>query len=415
MRALVIPMASFVLAATAACGCGDDDGTSATDAGTVPRDSSVGLDASVPPDDAGARDSGGGTVDAGPAGDGGMCVDTCPAAHGVTWRCETRFMYGDNFAWSHFAGDFGGIGAWGQPGVAAASASIGDDLAQMKAAGVSVVRWWMFPRFWTESITFDAEGVPSGIGGSLVADIDEALALAEANDVYIMLTPFSFDSFTPTTTESGIFTPGLRPIVVDAARRQRLLDNLVRPVARAVEASPYKHRMIAWDMINEPEWAMTGPDMYGGNAFEPDSRLEPVTHAQMETFLSEMAVVLRAESSALVSVGSAAIKWGSAWTHLDLDFYMLHYYDWVYEYFPYDTVTLASVGLTDKPVVMGEFPTSGLSAVGGHPARSAAELANDLWGAGYGGALSWAYNDGSTWPASAVREFADMHACEAAY
>ena len=119
-----------------------------------------------------------------------------------------------------------------------------------------------------------------------------------------------------------------------------------------------------------------------------------------------------------MSVGGAAIKWARAWTRLGLDFYQLHYYDWVYENFPYSQVSLASVGLTDKPVVMGEFPSDGVSAVPyrGLPARSASQFTADLLDAGYAGALSWAFNDGAfPWYPDQVRSFADARACEARY
>jgi len=354
----------------------------------------------------------------GAPGDSAACVDPCPAPSGVTWACKKRFMYGANWAWLNFAGDFGGIAAWGQSGVSKASATYSAAMAQMKAGGVSVIRWWMFPRFWTESISFGSDDAPSGVGGTLVADVQKALELAKQHDLYIMLTLFSFDSFTPTKTESGIYTRGLQPMVVDAVRRQKLLQNLVVPVAKAVEASPHKQRMIAWDMINEPEWAMTGANLYGGEAFSPQSGLQAVTHAQMETFLQEMAAALHASSGALVTIGGAAIKWGSAWTKVNVDFYQLHYYDWVYEWYPYATVTLASAGLSGKPVVMGEFPLQGLSAIPskGLPARTAAQLSQDLWNNGYAGALAWAFNDPSfPWSAAAAQAFAGQHPCETKY
>jgi hypothetical protein len=65
---------------------------------------------------------------------------------------------------------------------------------------------------------------------------------------------------------------------------------------------------------------------------------------------------------------------------------------------------------------MGEFPIQGVSAVGGQPARSAAELSADLWAAGYAGALAWAFNDGA-FPVSpdSVRPFALQHPCEARF
>jgi hypothetical protein len=267
----------------------------------------------------------------------------------------------------------------------------------MKAAGASVIRWWMFPRLLTDTIRWDSDGAPAGIAPSLVADVQRALALAEQNDVYIMLTPFSFDNFRPTTYENGVFSRSLAPMVTNAALRKKVMENLLGPIADAVAQSPHRKRMIAWDLINEPEWAMTGPSVTGDPDFPAQPGLDLVTHDQMETFLSEATDVLRARSGALVSVGGAAIKWAKAWSRIGLDFYQFHYYDWVYENFPYTQVTLASMGVADRPVVMGEFPSDGVSAIPskGLPARSASELTADLAAHGYAGALSWAYNDAS--------------------
>jgi hypothetical protein len=193
----------------------------------------------------------------------------------------------------------------------------------------------------------------------------------------------------------------------DAARRKKLLDNLIAPVASAVEASPHKRRMIAWDLINEPEWAVTGPNLYGGEPFAADSSVDQISHLEMRTFLQEMAAVLRASSSALLSVGGAAVKWHDAWLDVDQDFYQFHYYDWVYRWYPYTTVTPKSLGLT-KPVVIGEFPNAGLSAVGG-----ASQVLEDLWKLGFAGGLTWAYNDPAfPWGSVDLRRFTDAHACE---
>ena len=341
------------------------------------------------------------------------CGDRCPAPHGLVWRCEERFAYGVNWAWGNWGGDFGGVSAWGSPGVASARDRFSADMRAMKDAGVSVIRWWMFPRFLTESITWGEDGAPSGIAGSLATDVEEALAVAEENDVYLMLTLFSFDSFGPTQEEGGATSRGIQPMVIDAVLRRKLIDNLVVPVARAVERSPHKQRMIAWDMVNEPEWAMTGPDLYGGEPYEPQSRLQSVTHQQMETFLKETAAALRASSGALITIGGAAIKWARAWSHVDVDFYQFHYYDWVHQWYPYATVTLAAAGVTDKPVVMGEFPIQGVSEIGGQPARTAAQLSADLWAAGYAGSLAWAFNDSAfPWSPGSVERFAAERPCE---
>lgn len=396
-----------------------DAGAAPLDAGPVPLS-----DAGTPPSDAGGLDPDPNPEpDAGPNpdpadGGGGTCEDSrdsCPAAHGLTWNCEKRFALGTNWAWHEFGADFGGITAWNKRGVSQSSSAYQADLSAMTAKKVNVIRWWMFPRLDSSGITFGPDDVPTGIGGALLADLEEGLKLAEQNDVYLMLTLFSFDNFHPTADESGVHHVGLQPMVVDGAKRQQLLQRLVAAVADAVEASPRRKRVIAWDIINEPEWAMTGANRYGGSDFQPTSGLQAVTHAQMEAFVAEATTTLHAHSRAPVTVGSAAIKWGNAWTHVDLDFYQLHYYDWVYEWFPYASYTLAMAGLTDKPVVLGEFPNAGLSAISskGLPARTAAQFISDLWDQGYAGALSWAYSDTAfPWSSLDLASFEQRHVCE---
>jgi hypothetical protein len=209
----------------------------------------------------------------------------------------------------------------------------------------------------------------------------------------------------------------MKPMLDDPERRRDLVQNLLKPVAQAVQSSPHARRMVAWDIINEPEWAVSGTSGIPGDApFTPSGGLDTVTHAVMEAFLKEATDVLHANSSALVSVGGAGIKWPKAWSRVPVDFYQFHYYDWLYEHFPYQTVTLASVGVTDKPVEMGEFPGMGLSAMNGQPARSASQFSQDLLEQGYAGSLSWAFTD----PAFPVnpgdtKAFADARGCEVAY
>jgi hypothetical protein len=136
--------------------------------------------------------------------------------------------------------------------------------------------------------------------------------------------------------------------------------------------------------------------------------MQLVTHAQMNTLLADVIAGLRAESSALVTIGAAAMKWKNAWLGLDQDFYQFHIYDWVHTGgWPYNR-TPTQYGVAGKPVVMGEFPPAG---VGGANFRTIV----DYWyGNGYAGALPW--QDGSymiNFPN--LKSFADAHACETQY
>lgn len=336
------------------------------------------------------------------------CSDSCVRQGGVEWACKTRFMYGLNYAWHHFGSDFGGNAAWQQPGVSR-NAKVEAELAAFAANGVSVLRWWMLPDFRGDGVSFDASDAPTGVGGTMVADIERALELADDYDLYVMLTLFSFDNFRPTKTADGRRSRGIRDMLRDPAKRMALLERVVRPIARAAAASRHAKRLIAWDVINEPEWAMEGASLYGGDpAFDPNPELEAVSHTEMESFLRDVIAVLRAESEALVSVGATAVKWRHAWSKLDVDFHQFHFYEWVNMYWPYNR-TPADYGIGDKPVVMGEFPARGLASA------SYDVLVSSWYMQGYQGALAWSYTDpmfGGAGVLPDVKRFADRHPCE---
>lgn len=367
----------------------------------------------MPPSAAGASGGAAGSTagSAGAAPTEPGCSDTCPFTAGVQWSCRKRFMYGLNYAWHTFAADFGGNKAWSQPGVSGEPA-VEADLTAMADGGAQVLRWWLWPDFRGDGVTFDASDTPMGLGGTALADVERALELAEKHDLYLMLTLFSFDNFRATRMESQLKVRGIKPIVVDSAKRRALLDNVVAPLARAVAQSAHSKRMLAWDMINEPEWAITGPSQYGGDpAFDPQTDLEAISHAQMETFLRETLETLRANSKAQITVGATAVKWKSAWSKLDLDFHQFHMYDWINMYWPYDKTPM-SYGLDDKPVVMGEFPLTGLSGV------SYGKLIESWFGNKYAGALAWAFTDpmfSGNRNLMDVKQFAGAHACETRY
>ncbi len=302
---------------------------------------------------------------------------------------QEKFSYGINYAWKHYAGDFGGIEGWLKKGVAADPATYAEELNDMAAHGIKVVRWWVWPEFWTDAITFSDDGTPEPLGQQAIDDALKALELADEAGLRIMFCLFSFDGFRPTREAYGIRMTGYHDIVVNNEKRAALMANVVTPFARALQASPHLDSLHSWDIINEPEWAVTGANQYGGtlggDKFEPNDDLEAVTHRQMEQFIADTIQVIRRETPEVpVSVGSAAVKWASAWKQLDVDFYQTHIYNWVNDYWPYD-LSPADFGLDDKPLLMGEYPVEGLDAVAHQT------LLQSWYTNGYAGALGWDY------------------------
>ncbi|WP_437614698.1 hypothetical protein WMF20_16240 [Sorangium sp. So ce834] len=383
----------------------------ACSAGRSPGGAAAGKDGGggSAPSEGGHGGQGGGQ--GGQGGQGGVveCVDECPAEKGgIKIGCKTRFMFGMNYAWHNFAGDFGGIAAWDKRGVAAEAETHAKNLAGIRAHGASFVRWWMLPELRGEGVVFDANDTPTGLGGTTRGDVEKALELAEQADVHLMFCLFSFDNFHATRVDAGVRTVGIAPLVTDAERRAALLENVVRPLAQAVEQSPYRHRMVAWDVINEPELAMTGPSPYGDPDYDPDPQVEPIAHEQMEAFLRDTIGVLRAESRALVTIGSASMKWARAWTTTDVDFYTFHMNDRVNRYWPYNQ-SPADYGITDKPVVMADFPIAGLATA------TLSTLLESWYNQGYAGAISWAYGDATPTELETLKAFADSKGCDLQY
>lgn len=325
-----------------------------------------------------------------------------------------RFALGVNYAWHSFAADFGGIGAWAQPGITN-NPEVATDLAAMRTNGVSVVRWWMFPDFRGDGVTFDENGDPTGLSAGAIADIQKALELAATNDLRIVLTVFSFDNFRPTRDEGGLTVRGMTPMVQSATRRATLIQNVVRPIAAAVAASPHADRLLGWDVINEPEWAVaeTGSAPNGGE-FSPNEELDAVSLADMKALINESLVVLKEVTPhALTSVGWAAAKWQWAFDDVtNVDFHQPHIYAWVNDYWPYSS-TPAELGYDDKPTVMGEYYLAAMPLTGSSTV-SFAELNTAWFDSGYAGAWSWQWNENAS-DAPLISAFATAQGCQVGY
>ncbi|MBN2196408.1 MAG: hypothetical protein JW751_26590 [Polyangiaceae bacterium] len=187
---------------------------------------------------------------------------------------------------------------------------------------------------------------------------------------------------------------------------------VVRPAISAVAASPNARRLLGWDVINEPEWAVaatgTAP---GGQDFSPNSELTAVSLADMTALITESIAVLREETpDALTSVSWAAAKWSWAFTDVDVDFQQPHIYAWVNDYWPY-TSTPAELGYPGKPVVMGEFH---LMQMPFESNDTFGEILSSWWETGYAGAWSWQFIEQQA-SLGLIQAFADEKGCPAGF
>jgi hypothetical protein len=357
---------------------------------------------------AGADTGGGGLVDCASAE-----ADACPMATGIEYACKQRFALGLNYAWRNFGADFGGLAAWNIQGVSAASAGYLADLTAMKSNGASLIRWWMFPDFRGDGVQFDAADDPSSVSDTAKADLQKALELAAQADVYLVPTLFSFDAFRPTTTTEGVLIRGVSSIVSTPARRAKLISNVVLPLAQAAAQSPHAARLIGWDVINEPEWAIE-PTGQNEQDFDPNDELTAVSLADMKALIAEAAAVLEQQTPhAFTSVGWAAAKWAWAFNDVTLDVNQPHIYGWVNQYWPY-TQTPAQLGYPARPTIMGEFYLEAMPFSDGGADATIGAILESWFVSGYAGAWPWQHFDKAA-NLPLLKTFADAKGCQVAF
>ena len=395
--AVAVAVALFVVPFIAACSPPESDSS-------LPMAGSVG-GGGTPEGlggDAGPGPSGqGGAAGNNGAGGAGVCV---PPTGGVPVNGQAAFQYGINYAWANFGSDFGN----NRRGVAIMRAQRLASLMDMKAHGVDLVRWWVFPNFQGGGVDFDAAtGAPTGLGGTTAADIAAALDIAAQANVHLQFAFFSFDTFKTMVNSTTVNPHNLASLIATPAMLSTLVSNVVVPFVNQVNLSPNRDRAASWDVINEPEWAISATPTDGVDPpFSPQTTVTAVTYPVMLSFVKAVVNGLHGASDRPVTVGAAAMKWAKAWAGVG-DFYTFHLYDWINADYPY-TKSLAAYGVTDKPVVLGEFPIQGLTGV------PYATLLDTIYRLGYAGALAWSFNDAAfPWsPNNAgVKAFADAHPC----
>jgi hypothetical protein len=320
---------------------------------------------------------------------------------------EKGFALGANYPWLQFGADFGGLAAWGLPGVERIRHIHDQRLAELEQSRVKVLRWWMFPDLRGDGLVFDAEGTPAGLGESVRADLLAALELAASHDMQLMPTLFSHRGFCKEHVESGLNIRSMSPLLRDPGLRARVIERFVVPILEIVASSPHRDRVLAWDLLNEPEWATSGRPAPGAPAFAPnleDCEVDPVPYPTMHAFLGELLQAVRAHSTAQVTVGTGTADSARAFAKLATDFHQLHVYDSPGSAWP-PPDTPQSLGLANRPVLIGEF---------GAPKRQngVRDGAAAWLSRGFAGALLWQDHREFGFRAAELAPFAEESLCE---
>jgi len=211
-------------------------------------------------------------------------------------------------------------------------------------------------------INIDESGVVSGATQDHWDDLDDMFALAQNHQIYIMATLTSFDHFKNTYQKYMRW----RNMIADNEKVTSYIDNYVIPFVNRYKDNPY---LWCIDVCNEIEWVHENPEC---GQIEWD---------RLQYFVARVATAVHANSSVLVTKGSAGVKWnsdsegceGNFWSDMNLqlqynapgaflDFYSPHYYGWNVRWFGNFATekTPDDYDINDRPCMIGENPAKGI-------------------------------------------------------
>jgi hypothetical protein len=266
----------------------------------------------------------------------------------ITIRGKPMFMNGINMAWNRFGEDLTQYDA----------NVFGSMFRNLAEAGGNSVRWWVHCNG-QSTPSFDGQGKVTGMSEQAFANMGKILDQAAESKILLMPVLWSFDMANNKHAN----------LVSDSALTNSYIRTVVTPLVTRYKGHP---GLLAWEICNEPEWMLD----------DDGSTNQRVTKVQLQRFHGLIAAAIhRADPAALVTTGSASLKWNSTAPAAKgnyfsdqalqaaaggdplarLDFYQIHYYSWMrgagYTYSPWDK--RASYWGLDKPVIIGELPAAG--------------------------------------------------------
>eukprot|EP01123_Difflugia_compressa_P000562 TRINITY_DN10655_c0_g1_i1.p1 TRINITY_DN10655_c0_g1~~TRINITY_DN10655_c0_g1_i1.p1 ORF type:complete len:348 (+),score=58.93 TRINITY_DN10655_c0_g1_i1:112-1155(+) len=304
----------------------------------------------------------------------------------VVTNAQTAWFNGLNVPWNHFGYDIG-AGSFDQQWFETFFSTCSQN-------HVNSARFWVHCDG-RATPNFNSNGLVTGLSSTFISELIQLTDMAASHNVVLILTLWSFDMCKQETPT------GYHPqLLNDTSATKSYIDNALIPILKAMN----NYTNIVWEVINEPEWCIKET---------PGNTPYMATLKQMQAFVGAIAEAVHRNSHQTVTVGSASLKWnsdanppavGNWWSDkaiqsaypssdAKLDFYQIHYYDWMHNNdWGYDPCREpASYWKLDKPTIVGELPATGGSYY--TPIQlMTTSLQNNFWGTAF-----WSYNADFDW------------------
>jgi hypothetical protein len=283
---------------------------------------------------------------------------------------DLPFIRGANLPWLSYGGDFG-ANAWNRDGGVARPEKVEklrSVFRELSRNECRVVRWFLFCDG-RAGIRFTRAGTPVAADHCLFADIDSALAIAAEFDLRLIFVLFDFLWFGAAAMVNGVQVGGRGKIISGKYRQSALRRRVLKPLFKRYGASPV---ILAWDIINEPEWVTGG--------FDETVPGRTVSILTLRRFIRKTARLIRRHTRQLATVGLGNAAGLPLVMNTGLDFYQVHWYDKWEAKAPLHKP--AAAWNIDRPLLLGEFPTR-------NSQRTPQAIMAAAEKSGYCGALAW--------------------------
>ncbi len=318
----------------------------------------------------------------------------------ITYEGQEYFINGMNVPWHHFGGDVGNHVLWGS---LYDSTWFDNHFKECKEYGANVVRLWIHCDG-RANPEFDADGMPTGLDTDFFIDLDDCFRRAKKYDIMIMPCMWSFD-MCKRNLDAGPTAGSHHDLFLEDAKMEAYISKVWTPI---VKRYANQCNLFAWEVCNEPEWALDRKFMNDTNWTYRSDYVVPVE--KMQKLTGWMASVVHEHSNKMVTTGSASIRWnsdvapavGNWWGDealgkatdgmkgAFLDFYQVHYYDYMVPMGGdlYDLERPVSSWNIDRPIIIGETPSDTASA----KVYTVDEQMDNAYKNGFAGMMYWSYN-----------------------
>lgn len=265
---------------------------------------------------------------------------------GTEFKVGNRQIWisGTNTPWQHW-NDFGGnfdANWWSQ------------QFRAMSQSHVNATRVWISCNGENPSPGIRPDGTVTSPTSKFYADLDRLFEIASNEHVYLMLALISFDH-----TKKGNHNADLwQKMQSTQSGRASFASQYVVPLVKRYAKNPY---FFAIDVGNELDWHWDNQGMKQADSVDLIARVANAVHQNSQVLVCQgMGTAAKYLSAKYKGNCLSDASLGAMQPGAHVDFYNIHYYDWVRQWFssPFDE-TPAQMGIEGKPAIVGEAPAHG--------------------------------------------------------